>query len=234
MKKTLMLAALMMFSMLANAQYFCSTEGTKLHYVNYDDAGQSVSNETCTVTKVSRGNSLVNVRYIHKIVNNKVKNNTSYALTDWSYDGIKTVCAPDLMYEYYIADDRDPEKYDHVAHTAMCDVKKFKGDNSFELLNNAKAGDAMPKRYYQYLRGMVKNEINVTGAVYQGVENVSTTGGRFNCLKISYNLRSKVVLKTRNYRVTEWYAKGVGLVKSETYTLEGQLAGKTILSKIER
>ena len=234
MRKTLMLAALMMFSMLAHAQYFCSAEGTKLHYVNYDDAGQSVSNETTTVTRAVRANQQLNVQYITKIVTNKTKNNTSYSLTEWSYDGKKTVCTPDLMYGYYIADDRDPEKYDNVARTAMMEVKKFKGDNSFELLDGAKAGDAMPKRYYQYLKGMVTNEINITGAVYQGVENVSTTGGRFDCLKISYNMRSKVVLKTRNYRVTEWYAKGVGLVKSETYTLEGQLAGKTVLTKIVR
>lgn len=64
-----------------------------------------------------------------------------------------------------------------------------------------------------------------------GREQVSTTAGKFDCVKISYLKRTKIVLKSTNVRVTEWYAKGIGLVKSETYDMEGSLKAKTMLVK---
>lgn len=41
-----------------------------------------------------------------------------------------------------------------------------------------------------------------------------------------------MVLKTTTWRVTEWYAVGVGLVKSEAYDTKGKLAAKTLLVKV--
>lgn len=64
-----------------------------------------------------------------------------------------------------------------------------------------------------------------------GEEQISTTAGKFHCIKISYLKRTKILLKTTNQRVTEWYAEGTGLVKSETYNMEGELEGKTLLVK---
>ena len=80
---------------------------------------------------------------------------------------------------------------------------------------------------------MLKNEINISGAAYMGNETVSTTAGKFDCIKISYLKRTKIVLKTTTLRITEWYAKGVGLVvKSEAYDTKGKSYGKTLLTKI--
>ena len=67
-----------------------------------------------------------------------------------------------------------------------------------------------------------------------GEEKVSTTAGKFDCIKISYLKRTKIVLKTETVRVTEWYAKGVGLVKSEAYDTKGKLDCKTLLVKIDK
>ena len=55
---------------------------------------------------------------------------------------------------------------------------------------------------------------------------------KFDCVKISYLQRTKIVLKTTTLRVTEWYAKGVGLVKSEAYDTKGNWDSKTLLVKI--
>ena len=58
--------------------------------------------------------------------------------------------------------------------------------------------------------------------------------GNFYSVIISYLKRTKIVLKTTTVRVTEWYAKGVGLVKSESFDLKGKPAGKTLLVKITK
>ncbi|WP_300725862.1 hypothetical protein [uncultured Bacteroides sp.] len=230
MKKMLFMVAFALACQAIHAQYFCSNKGTELHYVNYDDAGQSVSNETMTVSDVARNNVGVAARYFSKIVT--VKSKTEYTLYDWSYDGKNTVCKEDLMYGEYIADDLDPAAYNKMAHDAMAEVVKFKGDNSIILKNDPKAGDTMPDRSYSYVGTLLRNETHISGGSYLGRETVSTTAGKFDCIKISYLKRSKIMLKSETLRVTEWYAKGVGLVKSEKHDTKGLAKGKTLLVKI--
>lgn len=232
MKKMLLVIVALLACHTMQAQYFCTTQGTELHYVNYDEAGQSLSNETVTVYNVVKNASGESAQYLAKIVTNKTKNNTSYTLYNWNYDGNVTTCQEDLMYGPYIKSDSDPAKYDSKARQAMAEELKLKGDNSFTIKKYASAGESIPDRTYSLISNMLKNEINISGAAYMGEEKVSTTAGKFDCIKISYLKRTKIVLKTETVRVTEWYAEGIGLVKSESYNTKGEPDGKTILVKI--
>ena len=54
-KLSLFIAALLICHTM-QAQYFCTNEGVELHYVNYDEVGQSTSDETATVTNVKHLN----------------------------------------------------------------------------------------------------------------------------------------------------------------------------------
>lgn len=232
MKKMLLAIVALLACHTMQAQYFCTTQGTELHYVNYDEAVQSLSNETVTVYNVVKNASGESAQYLAKIVTNKTKNNTSYTLYNWNYDGNVTTCQEDLMYGPYIKSDSDPAKYDSKARQAMAEELKLKGDNSFTIKKHASAGESIPDRTYSLIFNMLKNEINISGAAYMGEEKVSTTAGKFDCIKISYLKRTKIVLKTETVRVTEWYAEGIGLVKSESYNTKGEPDGKTILVKI--
>lgn len=232
MKKMLLAIVALLACHTMQAQYFCTTQGTELHYVNYDEAGQSLSNETVTVYNVVKNASGESAQYLAKIVTNKTKNNTSYTLYNWNYDGNVTTCQEDLMYGPYIKSDSDPAKYDSKARQAMAEELKLKGDNSFTIKKHASAGESIPDRTYSLIFNMLKNEINISGAAYMGEEKVSTTASKFDCIKISYLKRTKIVLKTETVRVTEWYAEGIGLVKSESYNTKGEPDGKTILVKI--
>jgi hypothetical protein len=232
MKKMLLAIVALLACHTMQAQYFCTTQGTELHYVNYDEAGQSLSNETVTVYNVVKNASGESAQYLAKIVTNKTKNNTSYTLYNWNYDGNVTTCQEDLMYGPYIKSDSDPAKYDSKARQAMAEELKLKGDNSFTIKKHASAGESIPDRTYSLIFNMLKNEINISGAAYMGEEKVSTTAGKLDCIKISYLKRTKIVLKTETVRVTEWYAEGIGLVKSESYNTKGEPDGKTILVKI--
>lgn len=234
MKKTILFIFAILACHVSHAQYFCTTEGTELHYVNYDEAGQSVSNETAVVGYAGRNGENVSASYINKIVTNKQKGNTSYTRFDWNYDGNQTVCVEDLMFGPYIDSDSDPAKYDTAARTAMQEELKFKGNNALVLKRQAKAGESIPDRSYSLIANMLKNEITISGATYMGEERISTTAGKFDCLKISYLKRTKVLLKSTTHRINEWYAEGIGLVKSESFDMKGKPAGKTLLVKIVR
>ena len=232
MKKTILFIFAILACHVSHAQYFCTTEGTELHYVNYDEAGQSVSNETAVVGYAGRNGENVSASYINKIVTNKQKGNTSYTRFDWNYDGNQTVCVEDLMFGPYIDSDSDPAKYDTAARIAMQEELKFKGNNALVLKRQAKAGESMPDRSYSLIANMLKNEITISGATYMGEERISTTAGKFDCLKISYLKRTKVLLKSTTHRINEWYAEGIGLVKSESFDMKGKKKEKTLLVKI--
>lgn len=232
MKKLTAFIALLLMCHIAHAQYFCTTQGTELHYVNYDEVGQSVSTETMTVRNVIRNGSTVQASYYDKIVTTKAKNNTSYTLYNWLYDKGSTVCTEDLMYGPYIDSDSDPDKYNEAARLGLLEDRKFKGNNSFAIKEEADAGSSLPDRNYQLIQGMLKHEITISGATYMGAEKVSTTAGKFDCVKISYLKRTKIVLKSTTLRVTEWYAQGIGLVKSESLDMKGKLNSKTLLVKV--
>lgn len=234
MKKFMFFVACLFAGHAAQAQYFCTVEGARLHYVNYDEVGQSVSDEEITVRNVVKEGNTVKASYYDKIVTTKTKNNTSYTLFDWTYDGTNTVCTEDLMYGPYIDSDSDPDRYDTGARLGLLEKLKFKGDNSFSIKDGAQAGENLPDRKFQWIRNMLKNEVTISGASYMGTEQVHTRAGKFNCVKISYLKRTKIVLKTTTVRVNEWYAEGIGLVKSESFNMDGEQEGKTLLVKVEK
>ena len=63
-------------------------------------------------------------------------------------------------------------------------------------------------------------------------ESITTAAGTFDCYKITYDMDMKVIFK-RAVSVKQWFAEGVGLVKSESYNKKGELEGSTELTKFE-
>ena len=234
MKKFLMIVGALFVCHATQAQYFCSTPKAELYYVNYDEAGQSVADVTAYVQNVDTSDARIFTDYLYKYVTTKSKNNTSYSLVRWTYKDGRTTCAEDLMYGMYLADGMDPARYDETARMKRMDQHKYKGDNTFYLADQAQAGAELPDRFYQVAENMIKKSISITGVTYMGDEQISTTAGKFNCIKVSYLKRTKIVLKTTTERVLEWYAKGIGLVKSETYDMDGKIDGKTLLVKVKK
>lgn len=214
----------------AQAQYFSTRPGTELDYVTYDEAGQSVLNSTVTVTNVHRQPEKTEVMYFTKRVENRQTNNTSYTLYYWIHEKGKSVCIEDLMYGPYIASDSDPAVYNNEIREALRKDLKWKGDNAFALPDHPHAGESMPDRSWSYQDGgMLRKQVTITGAAYLGNDSVNTTAGNFNCLKVMYLKRTKEMLKNKTLRVAEWYAPGVGLVKSESFDMKGRPAGKVLL-----
>ena len=233
MKKYILTLLALMATAATYAQYFSTKNGTELVYVNYDEAGQSTSTETMTVRKASKKSSAYSAEYIDKIVNQKSKNNTSYSRFLWTYSGGNTVCTEDLMYGIYIDNDSDPDVYNDEIMNALKSDNKFKGDNSFTLKDKPKGGEAFDDRSYSLTTSILKKEVTVSGGSYLASEELSTTAGKFSCIKITYLQQTKsAVVKKETLRITEWYAKGVGLVKRETYNTKGELQGKTLLTRI--
>jgi hypothetical protein len=64
------------------------------------------------------------------------------------------------------------------------------------------------------------------------IEDVTTPAGTFNCVKISYDIETKTFMTMRASGI-EWYAKDVGVVRSESYNGKGKLTGYSVLNDIK-
>lgn len=66
--------------------------------------------------------------------------------------------------------------------------------------------------------------LSVTDRKVEGMETITTPAGTFECYKITQTTSVKTIL-AKSFTTEEFYAKGVGLVRSNTYKKNGKLDG---------
>jgi hypothetical protein len=83
-------------------------------------------------------------------------------------------------------------------------------------------------------QGMKLMSMNTTikNRKVEAVESVTTPAGTYECYKISSDI-IMVMMFTIETKSVEWYAKNVGIVKSETYDKKGKIQGSMVLSSIK-
>ena len=75
--------------------------------------------------------------------------------------------------------------------------------------------------------------IDVIDRKVEAKESLETAAGTFDCLVLTQTTRTKMMVKTEASS-KEWYAEGVGLVKSEIYNKKGKLMGYSELTSFEK
>ncbi|GAB4400184.1 MAG: hypothetical protein OHK0053_21490 [Microscillaceae bacterium] len=73
--------------------------------------------------------------------------------------------------------------------------------------------------------------VNVTERKVEGMEKITTPAGTFDCVKITYNVKTKISIMNVESRAVEWFSKEVGMVRSETYNKKGKMMGYSVLTK---
>ena len=73
---------------------------------------------------------------------------------------------------------------------------------------------------------------NISNRKVDAVENITTPAGTFECYKITYDIATKMMVNVKTKGI-EWYSKGVGLVKSESYSNDGKLLGSNVLASLK-
>ena len=71
-----------------------------------------------------------------------------------------------------------------------------------------------------------------------GKESITTPAGTWECWKITFNAFMKVTMTgigiPVRMQVTEWFAPGFGIVKTETANKNGKLMGSTMITKVQK
>ena len=105
-----------------------------------------------------------------------------------------------------------------------------------ELPNQLEVGMELPDANVQMKMNMgamnMNMEANTTDRRVEKMETVDTPAGSFECYVIYSNTQSKMMMVNKSFPNRVWLAKGVGMVKSESYNSKGKLLSRMVLSKV--
>ena len=75
--------------------------------------------------------------------------------------------------------------------------------------------------------------LSITNRQVEASEAITTPAGTFDCVKISQESEMKAIIR-KKFTGASWYAKGIGMVKSENYDSKGNVESSTVLTKLEK
>jgi len=109
--------------------------------------------------------------------------------------------------------------------------------NNMEIPSNPSPGDVLPDANVVMAMKVgfinMKMSADVTNRKVEAIEDVSVKGGTFKGYKIYCEVNSSAMGIKTNSKNTDWYTKGVGIVKSESYDKNGKLQSHTELIELK-
>lgn len=246
MKKYLLSAlAVVMACMASSAQYFSTTVGQELTYNSTNSEGKVEKTAKSTVISVDTNADGVITMQEEAVVSEvenplmKVKMHRGY-----TYDPTTGVNKVVLM----TADDLKELMLSSIRQAAQ-DAGQYMSDSDFaELANAISAKGALetefaptmapdtklPKSSMRINAGMVSMRANLWDGKMLGIETVTVPAGTYeDCVKITYTTVMNSPEGNTKHVTEDWYAKGVGLVKSVEYDKKGNVSSVDELISIK-
>jgi hypothetical protein len=215
MKKILIIIAAMVSALSVYAQdcevFIPLKKGTVLGYTYYNKPGVVESSAKTVITETSNLPGGVKVRLNTEVFDKSNQSKMNYDYDMWCENGVFYV---DMMNMLSSMDVKDPKGFQIESNNMQFPSKMSPG----QVLSDASLSMKMGA-------GIVAMGItvNITNRRVEAIESITTPAGTFECYKISYDTSSKILMMKIQTKVTEWYAKNVGLVRSESYDKKGKL-----------
>lgn len=225
---SLVLGAFLTFTSLMHAQNNCSAfypmeEGATYEYVHYNKKDKVEGTTAYEVTEVSDSGGETYATMLLKYSDSKGKNEyeTDFKIT-CTGDGVKIdfeSMFPSQMQQQY-------ENMNVEMDMTGTDIQIPNDLSVGQTLDDANVTVSMDM-------GAMKMKINVetTDRRVEAQESVTTTAGTFDCYLITEKTKSKVMMSNTELSNKLWLAKGIGIVKQESYNKNGKLMSRMELSK---
>ena len=204
--------------------YYPMQEGAELVYTNYDKKDKISGKSSQQSTKLSKTSGATTAEVLMKTFDKKDKPITESTMSVRCEDGV-----------FFVSMERFLSPESMEAYQNM-EVEIESDDLIFpESLN---VGDDLPEGK---VKMVVKNNsipimdmtVTVSNRRVEAKEKVTTPAGNFDCLKISYDITTAMMI-TIKLKATDWISKDVGMVKSESYNKNGTLMSKTVLTELKK
>lgn len=227
MKKLILIAAIVLGVSVSKAQetFFPTKEGTVLVYKTFDKKDKVTNTIQYTITHLEISGSDMDITYLCESIDPKDKLVFKEEITIHQKG--------DKLY-------LDMSNFINKAafqQNGEIPAEVVVSGNNMEIPLNPQPGDILPDAHVEMALKMgfvnMKISADVTNRKVEAIEDVVVKGGSFKSYKFSSDINSVAMgIKVRAKSV-EWYAKGIGTVKSESYDKNGNLQSHTELIEIK-
>lgn len=227
MKKLILIAAIILGVSVSKAQetFFPTKEGTVLIYKTFDKKEKVTNTIQYTITHLEISGSDMDITYLCESIDPKDKLVFKEEITIHQKG--------DKLY-------LDMSNFINKAafqQNGEIPAEVVVSGNNMEIPLNPQPGDILPDAHVEMALKMgfvnMKISADVTNRKVEAIEDVVVKGGSFKSYKFSSDINSVAMgIKVRAKSV-EWYAKGIGTVKSESYDKNGNLQSHTELIEIK-
>lgn len=227
MKNLLLIVIILFSSILVKAQnvFFPTKEGTVLEYKTFDKKDKEINMVRYTITHVKSSGENMDITYFVESMDPKDKTVFKEELTIHKKG--------DKLY-------LDMSKFLNKA--AFQQGGELPAEiqitgNEMEIPSNLEPGGALANANVEMAMIMgylnLKMSAKITERMVESFGNITVKAGSFDAYKISSKITANVLGMKSSSSVNEWYARGVGIVKSETYDKNGNLQSYTELVKLQ-
>lgn len=199
--------------------YFCCTEGARLHYER-------------TVVK----DGSLRWRHVMSIERCSAGGDISYNSL-FTKPGGGTMYGGPVALKVTVKQDGDVEMDAAQAVAAVFSnilgTRNVRTSGGLTVLpSDMEPGDTLPDVSGSATAGPVSMKVDVTGRKVLRRETLTTAAGTFDCIVVQEHKVEKGSLRNRVTTAQTWYARGVGMVRHDTYDKHMELETTEVLVKI--
>ena len=222
MSLILVLLCFILYIISAHAQYCSIKKGRTAYYVTTEvKEGKTLKDTMCIADVVDKGDRLIiredafGEHYDSLSIKSGI--NRLFYIYHKSQD----------MTEVILLDGKSEYEYQKYSKNIYAE-----GRISIPLKDHVQNGDDIPQCNFLQKSGPMTMKASLKGK-YKGRETIHTPAGDFDCIKIYTEQKGKVMFISETEYSIDWYAKNIGLVKSETITKKGKVISTTLLYAIK-
>jgi len=228
MRALFLFTAMFLVGMIAKSEeiFFPSTEGTVLVYKMFDKKNKETNMVKYTITHLKTNGSNMDITYLCE-----------------SMDPKENLLFKEEITIHKIGDKLYFDMSNFINKAAFQKNGEIPAEvqitgNNMEIPSNPTPGDALPDANIVMAMKMgiitMKMSADVTNRKVESIEDVTVTGGSFKCYKFTSDVNvSAMGFKTKT-KSAEWYAKGIGVVKSESYDKNGSVQSHMELVEVKK
>ena len=227
MKSTLLVFALLFTGIAAKSQdiFFPTKEGTILEYKIYNSKDEQTGMTRYTITDIKTMGSDMEITYLIETTDSADKELIKQEVTinkkgDKLYVDMSKFIS-NAIYE------KVGEKANKMEITG----------NDMVIPSNIKVGDNLPDSNIEMALKMgfinIKMSANITDRKVESAEKIEVEAGNFDTYKVTNTITANAMGMKTSSKSSEWIAKGVGMVKSETYDKNGDVSSYTELVSLQ-
>ena len=207
-------------------RYFPFEEGVIMEHTYYNKKDKITGVSLQTVEKIEQSENEMIARVNTKQSDDKGKNTLEGSYEVTCKDGTFIMDMSEML----------PPQATAALGGGTAEVE-LNGDG-FRLPSKMEVGQTLPdsENTISIAAGPINMAItmNFSEQKVEAIESITTSAGTFECIKFSYVADTKMVLIKTQFKTVNWYAEGVGIVKSLSYDKKGKLESSMELTKFEK